>query len=68
MRCTFRKVFGGTEFTACPNAHDDNSGGMHLFRVDGGMTPEDIRTMIETGYPDRIIEFGPRGGIRIDRA
>lgn len=65
---TFRYVFRDTARDLTPCAHDDNSGSMTLFGPFDSL-PDDFRQYLETdGYPDRMIEFGPRGGIRIERA
>lgn len=67
VRATFRYVFRETELVYVPNAHDDNSGGLTLYRVPSDMSTDAIREMIERdGYPDRLIEFGPRGGIVVN--
>lgn len=64
----FRYAFRQSDCAFTPCAHDDGSGGMHLFGPFESL-PDDFRQYMETdGYPDRIIEFGPRGGIRIARA
>lgn len=64
----FRYVFRDQDETLTPCAHSDWSGGITLYRITPGMSPEDIREMIERdGYPDRLIEFGPRGGIKVER-
>lgn len=67
-RVWFRYVFRANDCTLTPCAHDGNSGSLVLFRVSPEMTPDDIREMCETGYPDRIVEFGPRGGIVVSPA
>jgi hypothetical protein len=64
---TFRYVFREREDALTPCAHDDNSGYVDLFRVGPEDGPEDIRNAIYSGCPDYRIEFGPRGGIRIER-
>lgn len=66
-RVWFRYVFRGNDCTLTPGAHDDNSGSIMLYRVSPDMSAEDIRDMCESGYPDRMIEYGPRGGIVVNR-
>lgn len=63
---TFRFVFRPTESALTPNAHDDNSGYMDLYRVDRNTTGADIRNAVYGGCPDYRIEFGPRGGIVVN--
>lgn len=42
---------------------------MWLYAVPRGWNYGDMVAAIEhDGYPDRIVKFGPRGGIRIERA
>jgi hypothetical protein len=65
---TFRYVFRDTARDLTPCAHDDNSGDLRLFGPFESL-PEDLREYLETdAYPDRVISFGPRGGIRIEFA
>lgn len=64
---TFRYVFRERARDLTPVAHSEDSGYIQLHRITPDMSPDAIREAVETGYPDRIIEFGPRGGIVVSR-
>lgn len=63
----FRYVVRADDRTDTPCAHSDWSGGITLYRINDSVTPDEVEMMIGEEYPDRIIEFGPRGGIRYTR-
>lgn len=67
FRPTFRHVMRANSTDDTPCAHSEYSGSIALYRIIHAMTPEDVQCMIGEGYPDRLVEFGPRGGIRISR-
>lgn len=64
----FRYVFRDGEYTRTPNAHEGNSGYLWLKWAHESWADdlEGLRILLEHGdlYPDVVLEFGPRGGIR----
>lgn len=63
---TFRYVMRDDARDATPCAHDEWSGSLMLYRITDAVTPDDVEYMIGTGYPDRCIRFGPRGGVKVE--
>lgn len=62
---TFRYVIRGTDLVYCPTVGQDSE--LHLYWFPVRTSPGTIVETIERdGYPDRVIRFGPRGGIRIE--
>ena len=60
---TFRYVFRPASSDLTPCAHDDSSGGIDLYRVDGLHPDYSVRDVLSEGMPDVRLTIGPRGGI-----
>lgn len=66
-QCHVPLVFGEPYSAYFPCVGDDAE--LWLYRIPRGMSAHDAAEQIERdGYPDRIVKFGPRQGIRIERA
>lgn len=60
----FRYAVRVDQRTDTPCAHSEWSGGIYLYRITDDVTADDVESIVTGGYPDRLVEFGPRGGVR----